>query len=58
MRLGVAQRDLSGFVAGRGGSILHGVIGWRRPDGRERRAVLAKAFPRLHPYSEQPASRL
>ena len=35
-----------------GGSLLHGVIGWRDPSGggRERRAVLAKAFPRLHPY--------
>ena len=41
------EYDAGDVVIYLGGSLLHGVQSWRAE--HERRAVLAKAFPRMHP---------
>ena len=40
------EYDAGSVIVYLGGSLLHGVMSWRR--NHERRAVLAKAFPRMH----------
>ena len=43
------EYDAGDVVVYLGGSLLHGVMSWQGEE--ERRAVLAKAFPRMHNFN-------